>query len=92
MNKHAYLIMAHGNFRILQALLTMLDDERNDIQVHIDKKVGVFIPTAFFECVKHAKLYFVKRINVSWGGYNQLRAELLLLKEAVKTEHAYYNL
>ena len=37
MEKHAYLIMAHNNFDLLQKELYLLDDERNDIFIHIDK-------------------------------------------------------
>ena len=37
-NKHAYCIMAHGNWEQLQMLIDVLDDERNDIYLHIDKK------------------------------------------------------
>ena len=37
--KHAFLIIAHNKFNQLQLLLNLLDDERNDIYVHIDKKV-----------------------------------------------------
>ena len=37
--KHAYLIMAHNNFYILEKLLHLLDDPRNDIYVHIDKNM-----------------------------------------------------
>ena len=38
MNKHAYLIIAHNDFYILEKLLMLLDDERNDIysQVQCD--------------------------------------------------------
>lgn len=38
LGKHAYCIMAHGNWEQLQMLITALDDERNDIFLHIDKK------------------------------------------------------
>ncbi len=38
-SKHAYCIIAHNNFNQLQILIDMLDDARNDIFVHIDKKV-----------------------------------------------------
>lgn len=38
MMKHAFLIMAHNNLEILQTLVSMLDDERNDIFLHIDLK------------------------------------------------------
>lgn len=31
MKKHAYMIMAHNNWKILEKLLLLLDDQRNDI-------------------------------------------------------------
>lgn len=37
--RHAFLILAHNEFQILKILLSMLDDGRNDIYLHIDKKV-----------------------------------------------------
>ena len=37
--KHAYLILAHHEFALLQTLIGCLDDARNDIYVHIDRKV-----------------------------------------------------
>lgn len=36
---HAYLIIAHNEFEVLTKLIGLLDDNRNDIYVHIDKKV-----------------------------------------------------
>ena len=57
---HAYLIIAHNEFDILKKTIQMIDDERNDIYIHIDKKcknfdfqalsaipkkVGCFLPT-----------------------------------------------
>ena len=38
--KHAYLIVAHTDFKILERLLDLLDYPGNDIYVHIDKKVS----------------------------------------------------
>ena len=38
MKKHAYLIIAHNNWKILERLLILLDDNRNDIYLHIDRK------------------------------------------------------
>lgn len=38
--KHAYLILAHGDFALLQCLVSALDDERNDLYVHVDKGEG----------------------------------------------------
>lgn len=39
---HAYMIIAHRQFDLLAKLITALDDERNDIFVHIDAKVRDF--------------------------------------------------
>ena len=36
--KHAYLILAHHEPEVLQLLLTSLDDARNDIFLHIDRR------------------------------------------------------
>lgn len=37
-DKHAYCIMAHGNWKQLQLLVTLIDDRRNDIYLHVDAK------------------------------------------------------
>ena len=37
--KHAYLLLTHQYSKVLEVLVRMIDDERNDIYVHIDKKV-----------------------------------------------------
>ena len=39
MKKHTYLIMAHNEFEVLKELLLGLDDDRNHIYIHFDKKV-----------------------------------------------------
>lgn len=91
-SKHAYLIMAHGDFELLKILLILLDDTRNDIYVHIDKKVKGFVANEFKMFVKKAGLFFTNRVNVAWGGYSQIKAELILLNEAVKRKYSYYHL
>lgn len=35
--KHAYLIMAHHELKLLKVLITLLDDVRNDIYLHVDR-------------------------------------------------------
>lgn len=36
--KHAYCILAHSQWNQLQLLIDAIDDSRNDIYLHIDKK------------------------------------------------------
>lgn len=69
--KFAYLIMAHTGFGQVAKLLKLLDDERNDLYIHIDQKVSdaadIFQKT-LKPAVKQSKLYFVNQHNVMWGG------------------------
>lgn len=82
--KHAYLIMAHGHFDLLKKLLVMLDDERNDIFLHIDKKAGKIGENDFSSLLEKSKLFFTKRISVFWGHSSQIDCEMVLLKACVK--------
>jgi hypothetical protein len=90
--KHAYLIIAHNNVNILNILLHLLDDERNDIYLHIDKKSYINIDGIYRPVL--SKFYLLShRINVKWGDFSQIRVELLLLKEAIGNFHySYYHL
>lgn len=84
-NKHAYLILAHNEFDVLQKLVELLDDERNDIYLHIDKKVHQ-IPTIR---VSHSRLFRISSpVNVYWGHTSQLKAEFLLMETALR-QYAY---
>lgn len=86
--RHAYLIIAHNNFEQLQTLLDLLDDERNDIYLHIDKKsrnVPVFT-------TKRSGLIMAERMNVMWGGYSQIQCELALMAAAGQGHYDYYHL
>lgn len=92
MKKHAYLIMAHTQPELLKKLLSMLDDERNDIYLHIDSKAKDYPLQEVTAVVKKSKCILTERTDVKWGSYSQINCEMVLLKEAVKTEHAYYHL
>ncbi len=94
MNKrHAYLIMAHNEFDVLIELLIDLDDERNDIYLHIDKKVESFQEEKIQKSVARGNLYLIERKFVNWGGYSQIDCELRLLENALKnSNYSYYHL
>ena len=62
---HAYLILAHTNYHQLQQLVTSLDDERNDIYIHIDKKSDT---TNLHLRTSYSNLYFAEKEDVRWGG------------------------
>lgn len=90
--KHAYLIIAHNNFYILEKLIMLLDDQRNDIYIHIDKKVKNFDFDKFENIAKKSTVFFTNRLSVNWGGFSQIKCELLMLKAATKGNYDYYHL
>lgn len=92
-DKHAYLIMAHRTDDLLKTLLHMLDDDRNDIYLHMDRKCQNFNSEVFQSILTKSHLVCTPRISVTWGGYSQIEAELILLREAAKKDHyQYYHL
>lgn len=90
--KHAYLIMAHHQFDILELILKDLDDERNDIFLHIDKKSKNYSLDFLQNCIQKSKLYIIPSMDISWGGYSQIKCILALLKAATSTfTYDYYH-
>ncbi|MBT1173162.1 hypothetical protein JS528_07320 [Bifidobacterium sp. MA2] len=86
--------MAHGQPELLQILLRRLDDEHNDIIVHIDSK-SPLTPESILETnpVKKGHIRFIHRIPSTWGGYSLIQVELNLLRESLKMgTHSYYHL
>ncbi|MBQ7966292.1 MAG: glycosyl transferase [Bacteroidaceae bacterium] len=88
--KHAYLIIAHNEFEVLERLVNALDDKPNDIYIHIDAKVKK-LPKLH---VKESKLYIIdKRIDVRWGNISQIESEYILWETAYEHgPYEYYHL
>ena len=90
--KHAYLILVHTQPAQVRTLLSLLDDPRNDIYVHVDRKAP-FGAEALEGCCVHSRVHFIEpRFSIHWGGSNMMLATLALLKAATATPHAYYHL
>ena len=92
---HAYMIIAHNQFELLEKLILSLDDERNDIYIHIDAKVKDFDFDFFSELTKHSAVSFTdKRFSIRWGGFDMVRAEYALLEKALSngTKYEYIHL
>lgn len=90
-SKHAYLILAHENWDLLNLLIATIDDERNDIYLHIDSKVKT-LPDVKTE---NAGLIILKnRVDVRWGDVSQIEAEYALFETAhnSKEDYSYYHL
>ena len=89
--KHAYLITAHKNFKILNLLLEALDDADNDFYILIDKKIEKDNDALIWYSPSQSGLYLLPRIQINWAGYSQIDAELLLLNAATPKHYDYYH-
>ena len=93
MKKDAYLIMSHKIDMTLLTLLRMLDSPMNDIYIHMDKKCKVQNINESIPKLIYSNIIFTERTSVAWGGFSQINAELILIKEATKNNsYRYYHL
>lgn len=89
---HAFLVMAHGQQELLEALFHLLDHERNDIYLHVDAKWKNFDEASARRTLKKSKLTILEeRRDLRWGEAGQVWVRIALLREALKTPHAYYH-
>ena len=90
--RHAWLILTHGNFEILEKQLRFLDSENADFYIHADAKAA-FDPERFRAVPEKSRVTFVKRHRISWGHFAMVEAELELLRAAVVPGgYDYYHL
>ncbi len=88
--KHAFLILAHTEFGLLQTLIDCLDDARNDVYVHIDRKVAQ-LPKLHAE--RAGLVLLDQRVDIRWGDYSMVEAEYALLETAAsRSTYDYYHL
>ncbi len=93
MGKHAYLIIAHSNWKQLLFLIDILNDPRNDFFLLVDAKAKDFNKEEFIKNCTSKNLFFVAPIHVFWGDYSQTVATLALLKESTsRGNYNYYHL
>ncbi len=92
MGKHAYLIMVHNNYKVLEKTLLLLDAPYHEIYIHVDSKVKDFPQLHFENLLKFSNVHIYSKINVNWGGYSQVECEMYLLKEAFSVNNSFYHL
>lgn len=92
-NKHAYLIIAHNEFDLLQKLLVSLDYEYNDLYVHIDKKSKFEDYKYLTENLKKSKVNIFSKYSVKWGDKSQVDCEMFLIKKCINfADYSYIHL
>ena len=92
MKTHAYLILAHDQPVLLEKLIRALDDERNDIYLHLDSRAAQLDPERLLHVPERAGVYFAPRRSISWGGESLILAEMDLFRTAAVRQYRYYHL
>ena len=91
MHKHAYLILAHEDTAVLRRLLSLIDHERNDIFIHLDKNSKNIRIADVLSYVKKSKVNISRKYRVHWGTNSIAMATLEILKKASKGQYNYYH-
>ena len=91
-SKHAYLITAHNKKAQLLTLLRLLDDPKNDLYLHIDKKAQGFDEAELAAAAPNCRVQFVPRHDARWGSEVFIDVIVSLIALASRQEHAFYHL
>lgn len=91
MPKHAYLILAHAEPELLQLLVSLLDDARNDLYIHFDAKLRDLPQLSTTAAGLHI---LQERVPVYWADVSMIAAEYRLLHAAYDSgqDYSYYHL
>ena len=90
--RHAYLITAHNKKAQLLNLLRLLNDPKNDIYIHIDKKAQGFTEAEMRAAAPDCRVAFVPRLDARWGSEVFIDAIVSLVELASREEHVFYHL
>ncbi len=77
---HAYSIVAHDNDYVLRRLLSMIDDDRSAIYIHLDKKFIDADEAAIAAVCTESPVTFIKRRDVKWGHFSMVEVVLELFE------------
>jgi len=88
LKKHAYLITAYDNRYQLEQLLSLLNDERNDIYLQVDSKGSLRVDNL---TLNKSSLFILPPVPIYWAAISFIRAELNLFKAASAKRYHYYH-
>jgi hypothetical protein len=87
--RHAYLVAAYENRAQLETLLSLLDDERNDVYLQVDAKGSL---SAEGLALHRSRLIILPPFPIHWAGFSFIKAILGLLRAATGQGYHYYHL
>ena len=88
--RHAYLIAANANLKVVSTCLQMIDDDKNDVFLLLDKKSHISKENIHhLQNVCNRSRVHIMTMVVNWAGYSQVSAVLALLEAAINTNRNY---
>lgn len=88
--KIAYLILVHKEFELLSRTVKALSHPDIDIFIHVDRKTNIELEE-LNEKLDNDNVYFLDgRIEINWGGFSILYAQLKLLSAAIAKDKYDY--
>lgn len=85
--------MAHTSQKQINNLLKILDNERIDVFLHVDKKYKDFNRKQAEEILQKSCIYFLPGMDVRWGDLSLIHVSVKLLELAMSTNtYVYYHL
>lgn len=91
-SRHAYLITAYDEPELLGRLVGLLDDPRNDLYIHWDKRSASPDWERVLPNSPSSQIVLMSSMRVYWGHYSQVRSVFRMLRAATRGGHAYYHL
>ncbi len=93
MKKNAFMFLTHGRPEILKQTIETLDYPENDIFIHVDKSTPINEYEKILSNLVNCSCYFTnKRIDVKWGDFSIVEAELELMKKVSETANYYQRI
>jgi len=88
--KVAFLILAHQDPKQFERLIKALYSNEVSFFVHVDKKTA--IEPFYLSCKNLKNVHFIdenERIKIYWGGFNMVKATILLMQKAYDSSENY---
>ncbi len=87
--KYGILMMAHNNTEVVKTCFRMLDDERFQLYLTLDRLAlknagGVYEIDDFIPKLKCTNVSVLRPAKIYWGGYSSVKANLCMMKKAVE--------
>ncbi len=88
----AYILLVHRNPEQVARLVDRLSSPEDVVYVHVDRKSDLESFRAAFAKLPRPPVLLRRRVNVHWGGYSHVKATMLGIRAALRSERRFSHL